>query len=139
MFKCWNCHGTGLIEFEGEDLDYGTMTFGDDCPICHGKPWLLVLIQKAVFELKQRLANTVDLLNKEQRDFLKWRKSIKNAISAIECGQPSYLVSFDGEHPELYSDELLKKMKHHWFKEALGLVGGLLIITSMFIGLVLIL
>ncbi|NLW46810.1 MAG: hypothetical protein GXY86_05700 [Firmicutes bacterium] len=48
MFKCWNCQGTGLIQFEGEDLDYGTMTFGDDCPICHGQPWLMILAKKLI-------------------------------------------------------------------------------------------
>jgi hypothetical protein len=71
-------------------------------------------------------------------DFLKGYTPLRTVRPTIEAGQPSYLVSFNGEHPELYSDELLKKMKmkHRWFKEVLGLIGCSLFMTLIFFGLI---
>jgi hypothetical protein len=129
MFKCWNCQGTGLIYFEGEDLDYGTMTFGDDCPICHGKPWLLVQIENQTRKTLKSISNLFNSL----------RKKMKIVGPTIECGKPAHLVSFHGEHPEPYSDEQLKALKRDSLKEMFGFVGCSVLITLVFIGLVLIL
>lgn len=80
------------------------------------------------------MEKTLHLLNKlaERRQ----TKKMKIVGSTIECGQPAHLVSCRGEHPEPYSDEALKKMKQNWREELLGLVGGSLIITLIFFGLI---
>lgn len=72
----------------------------------------------------------------ELSDFVKGYTPLRTVKPTIECGQPAHLVSFNDEHPEPYSDELLKKMKHHWLKEILGFVGCTIVITSMFFGLI---
>lgn len=133
MFKCWNCQGTGLIPTIDEDGYYEDeiYVYGEQCPICHGRPWLLVLLQKAIFELKQRLTYIAYRLSKEYSD-----KTMKIGMPTIEAGQPAYLVSFGDEHPEPYSDKILKKMKQNWLKEVLGFVVCSLIITSIFLGLI---
>lgn len=68
--------------------------------------------------------------------FLEGYTPLKVVKPTIEAGQPAKFVSFHGEHPEPYSDEALKKMKQNWREELLGLVGGSLIITLIFFGLI---
>jgi hypothetical protein len=50
IFKCWNCHGFGLIPSEypmESDADSESFTYGETCPICKGTRlphWLVKIL-----------------------------------------------------------------------------------------------
>jgi hypothetical protein len=60
ILKCWNCHGFGLIPSEypmESDADSESFTYGEECPICHGKPWIIVCLKKLWTRLEQMKSN----------------------------------------------------------------------------------
>jgi hypothetical protein len=61
IFKCWNCHGLGLIPLQDDDFDpndddyIGSCVYGDACPICKGTGfpyWLIKIITYFGFNIQ---------------------------------------------------------------------------------------